>query len=63
MRTPNFIESFAKLSIYFFDFINNLNFIIMSEKSKQNWTIVLKVISYVVTAILGALGANATNLI
>lgn len=35
----------------------------MSEKSKQNWTIVLKVISYVVTAILGALGANATNLI
>lgn len=34
----------------------------MSEKSKKNWSIVLKVISYVVTALMGALGIQAANL-
>lgn len=30
----------------------------MSEKSKANWAFVLKLISYVITAIAGALGGS-----
>lgn len=33
-----------------------LNFIVMSEKSKKNWSIVLKVLQYVVAVLLGAVG-------
>lgn len=32
----------------------------MSEKSKKNWTVFLKVLSAAVAALLGALGINAS---
>lgn len=30
----------------------------MNDKSKSTWTLVLKIVSYVVTALLGALGSD-----
>lgn len=32
----------------------------MSEKSKKNWSVALKLISYIVTAIASALGVTLT---
>lgn len=34
----------------------------MSEKSKKNWATFLKIVSYVVTAILGAITGESVNL-